>query len=362
MSFWPALGLAWVFAACSAGSPSANRGGSGGSGVAGSGGNGVGGNGVAGSSVAGSGGGGTSGTGAGGAPFGGSAGVAGGSASGSAGVSGGSAGSAGIGGGGTGGVGGSGVGGGSAGSSAGSAGSGTAGSTATGFFKADFETDTVGMQPAGFGNFLDYQANIMNPSSSGELAVTDSTHVHGGSKAVHMHGSGNPAFLTYTLPSGTNHLYLRAWVYLSRQLGANPDAQANHETLMGINGNPGDVNNQARFGDIKGTIGVNDSKTDDISPLMAQWHMPPSIPATTWSCVEVAFFGDTANNEMHAWVNGTDVLDVTTPSQWQNKVNGASWLTGKFTQAIFGWQSFSSYTADVWMDDIVLSNSAIGCN
>jgi hypothetical protein len=38
-------------------------------------------------------------------------------------------------------------------------------------------------------------------------------------------------------------------------------------------------------------------------------------------------------------------------------------MSGMFTDFMFGWQSFSSTTADVWMDDLALSSKGrIGCN
>jgi hypothetical protein len=38
------------------------------------------------------------------------------------------------------------------------------------------------------------------------------------------------------------------------------------------------------------------------------------------------------------------------------------WLSGLFTEVDFGWQSFSGFGADVWVDDLVLGNDRIGCN
>jgi hypothetical protein len=234
----------------------------------------------------------------------------------------------------------------------------------TGFFSDGFESDAVNSQPAGFGNLVDYIQNGANPNSSGDLATVDTTHVHTGAHAVHFHvaAGDNPSFLTYPLPSGTNTLYMRAWVYLSRQLGDNAASDMdNHETLFALNGTPGGVGNEVRFGAIKGTVGVNESSTDNISPLQAMWNGPPSIPATTWVCIEVAFLGAPAQNEFHAWMNDADLLDITAPNQWQNGAMPMNWLNGKFVEADFGWQSFSGFGADVWVDDLVLGNARIGC-
>ncbi len=38
-------------------------------------------------------------------------------------------------------------------------------------------------------------------------------------------------------------------------------------------------------------------------------------------------------------------------------------MSGQFTDFMFGYQSFSSTTADVWMDDLALGKvGRIGCN
>ena len=126
------------------------------------------------------------------------------------------------------------------------------------------------MQPPGWSNFIAYQANAANPSGT-TLALVDSTRAHTGTKSVHVHGGQQPAQLTRMLPSGTNKLYVRAWIYFTRQLGANTDPSANHETLIGIRKLPGQANDEVRFGEIKGVIGTNEVPSDNISPKMAQW-------------------------------------------------------------------------------------------
>jgi hypothetical protein len=37
-------------------------------------------------------------------------------------------------------------------------------------------------------------------------------------------------------------------------------------------------------------------------------------------------------------------------------------MAGNFTEVILGWHSFSGIETDVWMDDVVLSTSPIGCD
>ena len=214
-------------------------------------------------------------------------------------------------------------------------------------------------------NATNPQGDISTPTSSGSGAVADNTHTHNGSKmAVHFHGAANPAFLELKLSSGINHLYSRVWVYSSVQLGNGPSSD-NHETLLGITGDPGSVNNQVRFGMIKGAIGTNQSATDDISPLQAKWYMPPMITANAWHCIELELDGTAAYNVLNAYSDGTLVHSISAGTDWQNGAlkNIPNWMNGQFTDFMFGYQSFSSTTADVWMDDLALSTKGrIGCN
>ena len=263
------------------------------------------------------------------------------------------------------------AGGGSAGTPAG--GTGGTGGGASGFFHEDFEASTTGMQPTGWDNFISYQKNNpMNPA--GSIAVlTDTMHVHGGTKAVHMHGDGNPAQLVRALPKNLTKLYVRAWVYLTRQLGQHSEMSANHESLIVLRRKSGDANDEVRFGEIKGVVGTNEVPSDNISPTMDKWHQAtgPLVPANTWTCIEVAFLADASPNTLHATAGGMAIHDITGigTDQWQNGAMPATWLAGKFAgeggnapEIVLGWQSFSSAANDVWMDDIVLGNDPIGCN
>ncbi len=55
----------------------------------------------------------------------------------------------------------------------------------------------------------------MNPQGDGTGALIDDAHTHAGSKfAVHFKSTGNPVFIERALPSGTNHLFARAYFYI----------------------------------------------------------------------------------------------------------------------------------------------------
>jgi len=240
---------------------------------------------------------------------------------------------------------------------AGAAGSttGSAGAPANAILSADFESDATGKQPAGWHNFLAYNIDAANPQSDIQ-AIVDSTKAHGGKNSLHVKGGTSPAFLTRPLPSGSNKLYVRGYFFMTRQLGQNPGA--NHETLFGIRK---DKDNEIRFGEIKGVIGINEVPSDNITPKMDLWGKGPLIAANKWVCIEGAFIGDQPQHEVHAWADGTEVIAATSGDQWQNGTMPATWLNGKWNEFMIGWQSFSSASNEIWIDDLVLATSRINC-
>lgn len=252
----------------------------------------------------------------------------------------------------------------SGGRSAGGTNPGTGGtqSQPTGFFSEDFETAIAGQSPAGWDTFIAYNKNGPNPSGT-TLALVDSTRFHGGAKALHVHGGTSPALITRPLPVGTNELYARVWVYMTRQLGNHPmSTNPNHETILGIRAVTNAADDEVRFGEIKGAIGTNVPKlSDNISPPQPSWYSGPSVPADTWACIEVAFHGDTQPNTLQAWANGTLVHEITGAGDWNAPGMPANWLNGEFTEFMMGWHSFSNNEIDAWFDDLVLSSSPIGC-
>ena len=252
----------------------------------------------------------------------------------------------------------------------GSAGSGTVTPLPTEaiLFSEDFEAATDGKVPANWDSFVGYVVNPESNTSTAEAyAIADGSKSHGGSKALHVKGGQTPAMLTRPLPSGTNKIYMRAYIWLTGQLGHTPNN--NHETLIGIRGKAGSAGDEVRFGQIKGALGTNEVHStvktfpsDNISPKQEQWGKGPVIPAGAWNCVEVAFVGDTANHEVRAWNDGTEIHVVNGPDQWENGLMPANFLDGNFKEFIIGWHSFSSFENELWIDDIVVATERVGCN
>ena len=242
---------------------------------------------------------------------------------------------------------------GAAGAAGGSVGGG--GAPANAILSADFESDMVGKQPAGWHNFLAYNIDATNPQ--GDLqAIVDATKPHGGKNSLHVKSNGSPAFITMPLPANIKKLYVRGYFYMTRQLGQNPGA--NHETLLGIRK---DKDHEIRFGEIKGVLGINEVPSDNITPKMDLWGKGPLIAANKWVCIEASFIGDQAQHEVHGWADGTEVISVTSGTQWQNGTEPAAWLDGYWNEFMIGWQSFSSAANEIWIDDLVLAPNRVNC-
>jgi len=240
------------------------------------------------------------------------------------------------------------------------------------FFFDDFEAGAVGTQPAAWARWIDYTTTAGNAADRPQFALLDDQDPYDGNQAVHFHvtAPSQPAQLTIALPTGTNRLYVRAYVKSATQLGARqPDNPSNHETLIALRAGSGKNDFELRFGEAKGALGFNivgDGRNDAVAPPQAQWGSGPAMSPNEWHCVEVDFLNDNPNSpQAHASVDGVLVRSVTSLADWHVGLSGAGvqWLNGMFGEVVLGWQSFSNPAAnDVWMDDVVLSNSPIGCD
>lgn len=226
-------------------------------------------------------------------------------------------------------------------------------------FAEDFDATDLGAVPAGWSTFVGWIVdNPQNTLASAVFAAVDDDRARAG-RALHVRGGANPAQITHPLPVGTDRVYVRAWVWLTVQLGASPGR--NHETLIGLRAGPGTASDEVRFGEIKGTLGTNEVPSDDLSPTYPSWGAGPTIAPGGWRCVEVAFLGDSASQEIHAWRDGEEVHAIDDPSDWNNHVLGETFLDGKFGEVVLGWHSFSNLDHELWIDDVVVASERIGC-
>ena len=189
-----------------------------------------------------------------------------------------------------------------------------------------------------------------------QLRCIETGKAWAGQKAIHFKGS--PAQIIRKLPAGIQRIHMRAYVNLSKQMGNEPND--NHEHIMGLKKTP-DANNEIRVGQIKGVLGTNEVPSDNIAPTMDKWYSGTQLNPNTWYCLETAIYADTAYNQLYMWVDGQLVHSIKSPTDWNNGALSANWASDKFNYVMFGFHSFSGNTADVWMDNIVVSTQPIGC-
>ncbi len=223
-------------------------------------------------------------------------------------------------------------------------------------FQENFESGAINTQPAGWDNFIAWNYNTTNSNTNSTYAVIESGKAYSGTKAIHFKGS--LAQIVHKLPAGIQRLHMRAYVNLSKKLGN--DSTDNHEHIMGIKKTQ-DANDEIRVGQIKGVLGTNHVPSDNIAPKMDKWYGGTELSPNIWYCVETAMYADTAYDELYMWVDGNLVHSITSANDWNNGPLSADWLSDKFNYVMFGFHSFSGNTADVWMDDIVVSTQPIGC-
>jgi polyisoprenoid-binding protein YceI len=225
-------------------------------------------------------------------------------------------------------------------------------------FSETFENGTVNTQPAGWQNFIGWVPNNGNTVTGAQYALIDSAKAYNGGKSIHFKGGAAPAQIVRALPAGTQRLYTRAYVNMSVAMGN--VAGDNHEHIFGIK-KTFDANNEVRVGQIKGVLGTNHVDSDNIAPKQDKWWSGPQMAANTWYCVEVDYLADQAYDTLKMRVNGTEVHSITSANDWNNGALPADWMSDRFNYVMFGFHSFSGRSADVWMDDIVVSTQPIGC-
>lgn len=234
------------------------------------------------------------------------------------------------------------------------------------FFFDDFESGAPGTQPAAWQRWINYTTTAGNAVGNAQFALLDNSDKFHGNQSVHFHAEGatQPAMLTMRLPQGMTKIYIRAFLKSRIAVGGvAADSVSNHETLIGLRATDNDGNDEIRFGGAKGALGFNmvgPGRNDAVAPVASQWGSGPGLKPNQWQCIEIAFLND-GTPRATATVDGMVIRDVNSPSGWHVPV-AQTWLNGLYNEVILGWQSFSPQPAnDVWMDDVVLSQSPIGC-
>jgi hypothetical protein len=91
------------------------------------------------------------------------------------------------------------------------------------------------------------------------------------------------------------------------------------------------------------------------------------VPEGKWSCAEWQFDG--TSNTMRFWLDGAAIDSLTVTGAASGSTAGCGnqsatypWTAPTFDRMDFGWESYQQDSArTIWIDDVVLSKTKVGC-
>jgi hypothetical protein len=254
-------------------------------------------------------------------------------------------------------------------------GTGGADPCATAFFCDDFEGYAVGAPPSG-----SWQA-----SESHGSAVVDTGRAKSGQNAVKISADAVSGYRSVMisltdpsrLPTPTGELYGRMMFYLESA----PEGTVHWTFIAGSGPVPGQGYHAIyRYG---GQHPISDNGSFVGSQLMANYETPDSyqsppvgpgsdcwqhankdvVPTGKWACAEWRF--DTNDSAMELFIDGVEVQSLAVQGVGQGCVHQDAsfpWLAPSFERISLGWESYQADDARVmWIDDVALSTTRIGC-
>jgi hypothetical protein len=215
----------------------------------------------------------------------------------------------------------------------------------------DFEANMVGRAPNGW-------TAAVGGASAGTMRVDD-VRAYSGTKAVHVTtpaGARGQAFFSRPL-SGLpgNSFFGRMMIWVS----ATPPKGVHWDNIRGSGKLPG-TNQQAWYnygGGGSGTMMANYYTTGSDC-----WKTSKSLlPTQRWACVEWHYDG--TNNEMHYWLDGKPVGDLTVITKGDGCTGTNLWKAPTFDRLSLGWYNAQTTPIDVdmWIDDVAVDTKQIGC-
>lgn len=177
---------------------------------------------------------------------------------------------------------------------------------------------------------------IWESMASGAFELTvDTDQAHSGMYALHVvaPNSSARAFITETETFPASDFWGRAWLRFSGPEGG-------HQVFIIVEA-PGDQLRVLNRRDGSESFAVNVESTD-------KWYQSDTnIPQTTWFCYEWHVTADAAT----IYYDGTELSDIGAPG-----ISGATGLSLGFQR----WQPGAE--GELWVDDIAVSDTQIGCD
>ena len=246
---------------------------------------------------------------------------------------------------------------------------------ATALLCDDFEAYAPGSPPGG----------KWTVSTNNGAVVVDTGRAHSGSRAVKVSADATSGYRSAMisladpslLPVAGNVVYGRMmfwlesapqgnvhWTFID---GSGPVSGQGYHAVYRYGGQtPITQNSQFVGSELMANYDTPDSyQSPPVGPSSDCWlHANQKVvPVGGWACAEWRFDGP--KNEMHFWLDGAEVPDLTVAGLGQGCVHqNASfpWLAPSFERIELGWESYQADEARVlWIDDVVLSKQRIGC-
>ncbi len=201
-----------------------------------------------------------------------------------------------------------------------------------------------------------------NALSSGATVAIDTTatggQVHGGRYSVKIHNGG---VIGVVPPSAA--FYGRFWVWLATNPSPGRVSGGHWAWNMGSGAMPDGAATELRQGGQFDILIDNDSVNDDIvlsdPNLFNDTEGGVTPPVAQWVCVEF-FYG---KDSLRTWLQGSEItaLDVTPTTVWAHAMTVAPWSPA-YTTIRIGYAGYNGNPIDLWIDDVALDPSRVGCN
>ncbi len=221
----------------------------------------------------------------------------------------------------------------------------------------DFESTTPGGPP----DPKNWTLATPNCSGTGTLSIDD-TVAHSGTRSVKVVGQAgycNHIFMANSVMATLGKVaYGRFFVRLQDTLGQD------HSTFMAMK-DTADNNNDIRMGGQSDILMWNRQSDDATLPVLSPAGIAQSVQpaAAAWHCVE--FMIDGQNGYLLTWMDGAQVpglceQGVSTQDVTQQWLQRGAWRPSPVDLRL-GWESYGGEAMTLWIDDVALSTTRIGC-
>jgi hypothetical protein len=159
-------------------------------------------------------------------------------------------------------------------------------------------------------------------------------------------------------------VYGRFYVRLAQVLG---DSHVTFASLHDVVSSTGSSAQDLRMGGQSSILMWNRSQDDATLPTLSPTGIAASVklPALTWTCIEFGL--DSSQRTMQTWVNGNLVAGLAMDTVQTPDID-ANWLASspawvpKVSDLKIGWESYGGGSNTVWIDDVALGTSRVGCS